>query len=77
MGDLGGIRLAASDRYSLGSSDPGPHRLHPENHEAHALIRQALTGNGVIHPRDSTLTIGSAPYQRSGPPPPSLNSVST
>jgi len=27
------------------------------NHEAHALIRQALTGSGDIDPRDGTLTI--------------------
>jgi len=27
------------------------------NHEAHALIRQALTGSGDIEPRDGTLTI--------------------
>ena len=27
------------------------------NHEAHALIRQALTGSGDIDPRDGVLTI--------------------
>jgi hypothetical protein len=27
------------------------------NHEAHTLIRQALTGSGDIDPRDGTLTV--------------------
>ena len=47
------------------------------NHEAHALIRQALTGSGDIDPRDGTLPVASTPYQPGGPPPPSPNSVST
>jgi hypothetical protein len=27
------------------------------NHEAHPLVRQALTGSGDIDPRDGTLTV--------------------
>jgi hypothetical protein len=34
------------------------------NHEAHTLVRQALTGSGDIDPRDGVLTIRRDPTQR-------------
>jgi hypothetical protein len=52
------IRIAAFNTATALARDVRVHTGYARaNHEAHALIRQALTGSGDIDPRDGTLTI--------------------
>jgi len=52
------IRIAASNTAAAFPRDVRVHTGYARaNHEAHALIRQALTGSGDIDPHDGTLAI--------------------
>jgi hypothetical protein len=60
------IRIAAFNTATALARDVRVHTGYARaNHEAHTLIRQALTGSGDIDPGDGTLTVRLAPLPTS------------